>query len=49
LQGAERDAAMQALLIEAQRQSQSTRSQAIIKLLSQMGVGGAIPTAVSEE
>ena len=49
LQGAERDTALQALLAEAQRQSQSTRSQAIIKLLAQMGVGGAIPNAVSEE
>jgi hypothetical protein len=49
LKGAERDTALQALLAEAQRQSQSTRSQAIIKLLAQMGVGGAIPAVVSEE
>lgn len=49
LKGAERDAALQVLLAEAQLQSRSTRSQAIMELLTQMGVGGAIPTVVSEE
>ena len=49
LQGAERDAALQTLLAEAQRQSQSTRSQAVFQLLTQMGVGANIPSIGSEE
>ena len=49
LKGAERDTALQALLAEAQRQSQSTRSQAIIQLLTQMGVGANIPSIGSED
>lgn len=49
LKGAERDQALQALLLEAQQQANSTRSQAVFQLLTQMGVGANIPSIGSEE
>jgi hypothetical protein len=49
LKGAERDRALQALLLEAQRQGSSTRAQGVFQLLTQMGVGANIPSIGSEE
>ena len=49
LQGDERDRALQALLLEAERQQGNTRAQAIVQMLTQMGVGGAIAGTMNEE
>lgn len=47
LTGAERDAAVSALLAEAMRQRGSTRSQAVVKMLTEMGIGAAIPATTN--
>jgi len=49
LQGDERDRAVQALLLEAQRQQNSTRAQAVVRMLTQMGLGGTMAGAMNEE
>jgi hypothetical protein len=47
LKGDERDRAVQALLLEAQNQQNNTRAQAVVQLLTQMGLGGLL-SGVSE-
>lgn len=49
LQGDERDRAVQALLLEAQRQQDNTRAQAVVRMLAQMGLGGTVAGAMNEE
>jgi len=49
LQGDERDRAVQALLLEAQRQQDNTRAQAVVRMLAQMGLGGTMAGAMNEE
>jgi hypothetical protein len=49
LQGPERDRAVQALLLEAQRQQGNTRAQAVVRMLTQMGLGGTMAATMDEE